>query len=143
MTATAASHAGLGPAAHHLDHKEVDPVLPTTDVTQHAGSTLATVTGDVDAFTVTHVTSVLDQLQFGTDTVVILDLRPVTFLDSSGLGAIVDLRGRLEPAGGRLRLVCGSETLRLFQLMSLDQVIDLYPGLEEASAAGAGSNSAD
>jgi len=110
-------------------------VLPTTDVTQHAGATLATVTGDVDAFTVRHVTSVLDGLQLGPDTVVILDLRPVTFLDSSGLGAIVDLRGRIESSGGRLRLVCGPETLRLFQLMSMDEVIDLYPGLEEAAAA--------
>lgn len=110
-------------------------MLPTTDVTQHAGATLATVTGDVDAFTVRHVTSVLDRLQLGPDTVVILDLRPVTFLDSSGLGAIVDLRGRIESIGGRLRLVCGPETLRLFQLMSMDEVIDLYPGLEEAAAA--------
>lgn len=118
-------------------------MLPTTDVTQHAGATLATVTGDVDAFTVKHVTSVLDELQLDPDTVVILDLRPVTFLDSSGLGAIVDLRGRIQRTGGQLQLVCGPETLRLFQLMSMDEVIDLYPGLEEAAAARDGGASRD
>jgi len=53
-------------------------LLPTTDVTQHAGATLATVTGDVDAFTVEHVSSVRVELQLDPDTVVILDLRPVT-----------------------------------------------------------------
>ena len=56
---------------------------------------------------------------------VVVDLRDVTFLDSSGLGAVIGLYHRSGEHGGRLQLVCGDVTLRLVRLMHLDQVIDV------------------
>ena len=68
-----------------------------------------------------------------------IDLAAVTFLDSSGLGAIVGTLRRLRERDGRLTIV-EPETAasRIFEHTGLDTVLDLYDGREEAVSAASG-----
>jgi anti-sigma B factor antagonist len=57
-----------------------------------------------------------------------LDLSEVTFIDSSGLAALVRLRQRVLAAGGELRVVAVTPYLRgLMRMTALDQLFTLPP----------------
>ena len=73
---------------------------------------------------------------------VVVDLRQVTFIDSSGLGAIIALYHRAGAADARLQLVCGDVTLRLVRLMHLDEVMDVVTAPGDASNGSATNGSA-
>jgi anti-anti-sigma factor len=60
---------------------------------------------------------------------IVLDLRDVTFIDSSGVGALISVR-RMARAGGRtatLRNV-GGHTAEVLRIAAIDQVFDREPG---------------
>ena len=66
---------------------------------------------------------------------VILDLSRVTFIDSSGLGAIVASMKQL--GGGRRLDLAGLTPVvdKVFRLTRMDTVFKLYPSLDDALAA--------
>ena len=105
-------------------------------VSDRGGVTVAHVTGELDTYTVPDARQAFDGLRVGPGSEVVVDLREVTFLDSSGLGALIGLYHRVTDAGGHLRLVCAGVTLRLVELMNLGQVIDIVTELDEQSAEG-------
>ena len=101
------------------------------------GSVLvAHVTGELDTYTVPDARRVFEGLRAGPGSQVVVDLREVTFLDSSGLGALIGLYHRVEAAGGHLRLVCAGVTLRLVELMNLGQVLDISTELGDVPTNG-------
>src|SRR5690606_25670313 len=72
----------------------------------------------------------------GGATSVVVDLRRVDFLDSTGLGVLVGALKRLRLAGGQLALVCDSEKLlKVFRITALDRVFTLHDSVEAATAA--------
>lgn len=80
------------------------------------------VTGEVDAHSVTVVDAALADVDPTNE--VCLDLSGVTFIDSSGLRALVAAHKRAEAAGGGLVIVDPSPpVLRLLGLTGLDQVL--------------------
>jgi len=87
--------------------------------------TTARLSGEIDTYSVPDVRAAFERLPVVSGGTVVVDLRDVTFLDSSGLGAIIALYHRADASAARLRLVCGEVTLRLVQLMHLDQVMDV------------------
>jgi anti-sigma B factor antagonist len=68
---------------------------------------------------------------------VILDVSRLTFVDSSGLGAILSCRRKVKAADGDLKLLCGlSKPVRMFlELARVHQIIDIFNTQEEAVAA--------
>jgi len=64
---------------------------------------------------------------------VILDLTRVEFIDSSGCGAILSCVRQLADRGGELR-ICGVQknVQRLFELVRMNRVVDIYSNKEEA-----------
>jgi len=94
--------------------------------------------GELDTYTVPEIRDAFDALSLGPGAVVVVDLSDVTFLDSSGLGAIFALHHRLAAVGGRLRLVCSGVTLRLVELLHIDQVIEVFTALDLALEPVAG-----
>ena len=69
---------------------------------------------------------------------VVLDLSQVSFIDSSGLGAIV---AAMKQLGDHRRLdIAGLSPMvyKVFRLTRMDTVFLLYPTLEDAFADGAG-----
>jgi anti-sigma B factor antagonist len=78
---------------------------------------------------------VLDAMEQGARTVVV-DFTDASYIDSSGLGALVSLSRRLRDAGGDLRLVALSDELRtLFELTRLDALFPLFATRADALAA--------
>ncbi|MDJ1169738.1 STAS domain-containing protein [Roseofilum sp. BLCC_M154] len=70
-------------------------------------------------------------VQSGADTILI-DLKDVTFIDSSGLGALVAALKTVRSAGGKLLICSINEQVRmLFELTSMDRVFEVLSSREE------------
>lgn len=71
-----------------------------------------------------------DRLVVAPDTVVVVDLWELAFLDSSGISELIVARKRLDAVGGRLLLSRPSENLsRLLEIVGLtDWLVDWEPG---------------
>ncbi len=107
-----------------------------------AGSvTTARLVGEIDTYSVGETREAFELLPIVAGGGVVVDLREVTFIDSSGLGAIIALYHRAGAAHARLQLVCGDVTLRLVRLMHLDEVMDVVT--EPADASNGSVTSAD
>jgi anti-sigma B factor antagonist len=94
---------------------------------------IVAVSGEVDVYSAPALKeSLTEQLQSGA-TKLIVDLTGVAFLDSTGLGALVEARAATTDAGGSLLLVCSQERiLKLFTITGLDGVFSIYPTVGEA-----------
>ncbi|MFD3450887.1 STAS domain-containing protein [Streptomyces sp. NPDC058691] len=98
-------------------------------------STVVTLDGEVDVLTAPRVSAALDLLT-GTDRPdIVVDLRPVDFIDCSGLSALVRARRRAEQQQGRVRLVCRDEfTLRTLRATRLAQYFTILPDWPDPTA---------
>ncbi|GAA1971285.1 hypothetical protein GCM10009817_09060 [Terrabacter lapilli] len=103
-----------------LGGNDVSAVVSDSD-----GVTTARLAGEIDTYTVAELRRSFDAIEVGPGGAVVVDLREVTFLDSSGIGALIGLHQRVESARGRLQLLCTGMPLQLLRLMGLDQVIDV------------------
>lgn len=67
---------------------------------------------------------------------VVIDLEPVRFIDSSGLGAMLSCLRQLSPKGGDLKLCGLSKPVRAaFELVRLHRVLDIHATRAEAIEA--------
>lgn len=85
----------------------------------------AVVSGELDLSTVTELKA---GLEHSTDAprMLVVDLREVTFLDSSGLRLLLGLDERQRAAGGRLVLVQGGRRVaRVFELTGAGQQLEM------------------
>src|ERR671932_236435 len=88
--------------------------------------------GELDLGTVDEVRSALEALPEGCS-LVVLDLRELTFFDTSGMRLIVETLERTRAQDIALALVRGSEDVqRLFELAGLDQRLPFCDDLDEA-----------
>lgn len=67
----------------------------------------------------------------------VIDLSETTFLDSSGLGALISGLKSTRQAGGDLRLAAPTEQVQLvLKLTNMDRVLAEYPDVDSAYAGG-------
>lgn len=67
---------------------------------------------------------------------VVLDMRSIRFIDSSGCGALLTCVRKLKAKDGDLKLFGLSEQVRsLFKLIRLDQIIEVFQSKEDAVKA--------
>jgi anti-sigma B factor antagonist len=96
---------------------------------------LVAAAGELDAYTAPDVRARVAELIDGGARAVVCDLSRVTFLDSSGLGVLVGALKRLRERDGRLVVVRPAPPAsRIFELTSLDRVLDLCETREDAVA---------
>ena len=110
---------------------------PVTAIEEQGGVWIVTLRGEIDAYSAPSLREDLRSLvEDGGALVVVIDLASVTFLDSSGLGAIVGTLRRLRERDGRLTIVQPeSAASRIFEHTGLDAVLDLHDDREEAFSA--------
>lgn len=100
---------------------------------------VVTLAGEIDAASVGGLLGCVEDLAASGNVDHVLDLSGVTFLDSSGLGALVALRRHLEADRGSLTLACDNEiVLRMLRLTNLDTVLPVYPTVDKALSSGIG-----
>jgi anti-sigma B factor antagonist len=105
------------------------------NVTLHVEDThvLVVATGEVDVYTAPQLRAALLEAIASSRPGVVVDLRQVTFIDSSGLGVLVGGLKRAKTSGQWLRVVSpDSRILRLFDITGLTKVFDLCPTVEAA-----------
>jgi anti-sigma B factor antagonist len=72
----------------------------------------------------------------GGDVDLVVDLTGVTFLDSTGLGALIGARRKTHAFKGSFALVCNDDQLlRLFQITGLDKVFEIHDSQDAALPA--------
>ncbi|MCQ8191568.1 STAS domain-containing protein [Streptomyces rugosispiralis] len=116
---------------------------PAFGVRVHAlgGVTVAEIAGELDIFAVGRIVARLDSLVQVRCPDLILDLRPVTFLDCAGLSLMCRLRNRVLERDGRLRLVIADPRfLRLLRMVRLDDAFEVLEDLTPAIAGAAGAS---
>lgn len=65
----------------------------------------------------------------------LIDLQEVPYIDSSGIGMLVEIFRRMKASGGSLRL-CGlsERVVGVFEITKLDKFFNIFPGQTEALA---------
>jgi anti-sigma B factor antagonist len=84
------------------------------------------VQGEIDAYTVPKLREELLLLAKGGNKTIIVNLKDVTYLDSTGLGVFVGLFKELSTNNGELKLIQLSNRLyRLFEITGLSNIMNI------------------
>jgi anti-sigma B factor antagonist len=85
--------------------------------------------GSLDALTARDIRPILDEVVSAKPKLVTVDLRALTSIDSSGVGALVSLFKRVKAYGGELVVVGAHEQpLAVLKVLKLDRVLGLRDG---------------
>jgi anti-sigma B factor antagonist len=92
-----------------------------------------TLKGNLDALTAPELRPTIDELVANRKIRVIFDLKELTLIDSSGVGAIVSLFKRVRMLGGDVKIAClTNQPKEIFRLLRLDRAFELFETVEEA-----------
>ncbi len=91
-------------------------------------------TGLLDAFSEPTFRRVLGECIDAGPKHVVLALSQIDFVDSSGLGALVQLVKQAQTAGGTLQIVSNARVTQTVKLVRLEKFLSLQPSVEEAIA---------
>lgn len=104
--------------------------------TADAGVDVVHVSGEVDVLTSAALADELGRTPATDATRLVVDLDGVDFLDSTGLGVLVNTRKRIVGAGGRLAVAASSPRItKLFSITGLDDLFDIHPDTGSAVRA--------
>jgi anti-anti-sigma factor len=93
-------------------------------------------TGILDGTKVQHIRQEINSIIEAGAAIVLIDLADVTFMDSSGLGALVIALKAVRTAGGKLFLCSVNDQVKLlFELTSMDRVFEVFPNRAEFEKA--------
>jgi anti-sigma B factor antagonist len=96
-------------------------------------ATVLELSGRFDAHTASDVAAALEKATQVSSARIVVNLRGVNFLDSTGLATLVQGMKRARQAGGDLRLCELQQPVRIiFELTRLDKAFDIYPNEAEA-----------
>jgi anti-sigma B factor antagonist len=109
-----------------------DASFEVTDAGQ-SGVPVLGVRGEIDVATSPEMRDHLVRLLEPQPELVIVDLTEVTFIDSTGLGVLVEAIRGARAGGGDLRLVVTQpHIIKLFELTGLDEVFRVVSSTKEA-----------
>lgn len=117
------------------DLPEVDSFSLRVDDRRNGGcrSAVVTLAGELDVYTVSSLRATLDDLLVDGASPVVVDLTDLTFMDSSGLGALVAAHKKARVLKGALKVVCHEGVImRLLSVTGLVRVLQLVPSVESA-----------
>ena len=100
-----------------MTHPELD-----INVDRRPTSTVVTLRGELDLATATRLDCALDTL---TAEDVVLDLRPLTYLDSTGVRLLLRRDAAARSSGQQLRVIRGGVADRIFELTNADRLLQL------------------
>lgn len=92
--------------------------------------------GEIDVYTAPRLREAIVTAVDAGHTRLVIDVRKVDFLDSTGLGVLVGALKRVRADGGSLDIVCTQERiLKIFEITGLDKVFGLHATVDEARGA--------
>jgi anti-anti-sigma factor len=97
----------------------------TFSVEENAGRVVMALEGELDIAAVAEVEPELGRIEQGEPSLLVLDLRGVTFLDSSGIRMVLAADARAREQARKLVLIPGPEPVhRVFELALLDRRLE-------------------
>lgn len=110
------------------------PELFVIDVTQPSeGIYLVSLTGEMDIANAPEFTSRMGQLGVLGSRRVVVDLSGLTFLDSSGINALVSAAKAIEASGGEVALAAPTAHVsQVFEIVNLSEVVTIEQSVEAA-----------
>ncbi|MFJ8826604.1 STAS domain-containing protein [Streptomyces sp. NPDC102467] len=100
-----------------------------------SGVSLLTARGEIDASSAPELAEALAGHvgETGEPPRTVLDLGAVTFMDSTGINALLIAHRATDAAGGWIRLAClDGPVLRVVELVGVDSVIACHPSVDQA-----------
>lgn len=89
-------------------------------------------TGLLDAFSEATFRKVVGKYIDDGPNHIVLDLSKIDFVDSSGLGALVQLVKKAQTAGGSLQIVTNPRVTQTVKLVRLEKFLSLQPSVDQA-----------
>lgn len=116
--------------------EEDHSTAPQLDVERRAANgrtQVIALSGELDVGTVDRFRAAMHEAIQGQASAVVADLSHLTFMDSSGLAAMLGALRDLSRAGGRLLVACANPTvLRVFHVTRTDATFEICPTVEQA-----------
>lgn len=111
--------------------------MPVESKQMESGVTLVTVSGRlVLGKEVERLETVVKDLVKGTPGRVIFDLSTLDYADSAGIGTFVACLTHIKKAGGEMRLASvNARILKLFQMTGIDNLMPVFPTVQDATSA--------
>lgn len=99
------------------------------------GVPLLEISGDIDLSTLPHLQRALEGAITKKTQRLVIDLRRVSFVDSSGVGALIGAKKKLMTQHGELYVICGDDHVRRkLGLMRLGNIMRLHSTPEDVAA---------
>ncbi len=90
------------------------------------------VSGEIDLYNVSELKKVLFSLTDGSCTSVVVDMKFVNYMDSSGIGALVAGQKKMKAHNGRFSLLnIHEDVLNILKLATLDKFFKIYEDEED------------
>lgn len=103
------------------------------EVEEKEGYHIVTPVGELDIYTVPLFRKVVLKLEGDRRHDLILDLTRVTFIDSSGLGSLIEIFQKVQSVQGEIAYVVNNpRILKVFKLVDLDKVFPIFSNLGRA-----------
>jgi anti-sigma B factor antagonist len=102
---------------------------------QHPGQTRVALTGELDIASAESLEQQLEAAEVDSPAILVLDLRRLEFIDSTGLRTLVSADERARSQGRRLAMICGPNAVaRILEVTQLDQRLEI---VDDPDALGA------
>jgi anti-sigma B factor antagonist len=102
---------------------------------QHPGQTRVALTGELDIASADGLEQQLEAAEVDSPAILVLDLRRLEFIDSTGLRTLVSADERARSQGRRMAVICGPNAVaRILEVTQLDQRLEI---LDDPDALGA------
>jgi anti-sigma B factor antagonist len=108
---------------------------PVSSVDERNGAVVVKLAGELDLYNAHAVRDELLAVAGRSPDRLVVDLSDVTFIDSTGLGVLIEARTRLPNRRGFLLAAPGVETRRALEISGLDRHFTVHDSLDAALAA--------
>ncbi|MFQ3550063.1 MAG: STAS domain-containing protein [Armatimonadota bacterium] len=106
-----------------------------TNLTEANGIKILHVSGEIDVYTAPQFKEAVNGVLTTGQKHLIINMENVSYMDSSGFGALLSATKRLRPVGGTVSLVnCNQSIKRILQITKLDTIFSVYTDIDSAIA---------
>jgi anti-sigma B factor antagonist len=110
------------------------------ETTTRGQASVLSLRGEIDVYTAPRLRQAIIDLVDGGATRIVVDMERVDFLDSTGLGVLVDGMKRIKGRDGSLGIVATQDKiLKIFDITGLNRAFSIHSTVDEAVEAPADS----
>jgi anti-sigma B factor antagonist len=103
------------------------------ETTQRDAASILTLSGEIDVYTAPRLRQAIVDLVDGGSRRIIVDMEKVEFLDSTGLGVLVEGLKRVKNHDGELSIVATHDKiLKIFDITGLNKAFPIHPTVDDA-----------